>query len=189
MKKLLLALGSILLVGAGCFGGKTLLGGVEGDWWLSFSLPEGWVMTRDYTANDPTSKLNRDLDSTLSDIMIQSTDKLVLSAGQTPDLSQGLTADQFVSENYTRIRVFHLDSHSIIPSEATDMGNGFKKLDLCAGTETCTLEGSAQYAYYFEQDGEKFKFTLEQNGQSIESAETVLTSAKLVTEFQNETKQ
>ncbi|MFA6130803.1 MAG: hypothetical protein WC730_00875 [Patescibacteria group bacterium] len=183
MKKLLIPLVGLLFLGAGCLGFGSGGQAIVGDWWLNFSLPQGWVVTRDYRASDATAKLNTEIDSSLSDLVIQSTDKLILTSGQAADLSGGNTADQYINENYTAIRVFHLDARSIVPSEAEDIGDGFKKLDLCATSETCTYDGSSRYVYYFETGVEKFKFTILQNGQTIDVAESTIKTAQLVTAF------
>jgi hypothetical protein len=70
MKKLLLALGMLLVVGGGCLSlgkGKE----VVGDWHLAFDLPTGWVMVTPYQEPDsetvvPSQSVDRELNEVFS---------------------------------------------------------------------------------------------------------------------------
>ncbi|MBU0613869.1 hypothetical protein KJ766_01115 [Patescibacteria group bacterium] len=172
MKNILILLCAFVLVGAGCLGSKIFSGNeVEGDWVLAFDLPQGWVMAKDYDATSPSALVNQEIDSSLSDIIIQSTEKAILEPGKQADYSLGLTENDFVSANYTYIRAFRLDGHRIIPSEAEDLGGGFSVISNDDGTST----------YYLETDGGKYQFMVLQNGNGGGDAERVIFSAKEVT--------
>ncbi len=174
MKKIFLTLLAFVIVGAGCIGGGILSNKhISGDWVLTFDLPDGWVMTHDYDSGSATASLRTEIEPGFSDVVIQSTDKLILLNGKEPDLSKGLTDDDFISENYIYIRVLRLDERRVIPSEAKDLGNGFSFVELEAG------EG----VYYLQVGANKYQFIVEYNGQLIEDAEQVIFSAQEVTEF------
>lgn len=185
MKRLLFAIGAsaLLLTGAGCSSGIvssiTGTGAVEGKWDLAFNLPSGWVQVDGYAQpNTEVPTLSEDVNYTMEMITLQSTNKPIART-TTPDAT--LAADSYVTTNYTKIDVDTLDPRRSIPKDAADLGNGFWKA--AASTKPCN-PGSCTTTYYFQTPtGDKYMFTVWQNGQEISAAEAVILSAKIVTKF------
>ena len=187
MKKVILGLGLLLAVGGGCVAGG--LGGqktVEGDWFLAFDLPNGWVMVDDYTMPyDQVVTLDHEVDRTDNTIAIQNVDKpIVFSAGAAPD--ENLPKDSYVMGDATQIEVTQLDPSRRVPSEAEDLGDGFFKVELCKAGEDCMLGGSDNYDYYFVTDNAKYKFHITSQAQTdhdkqLDQAKDIIMSAKEVT--------
>lgn len=185
MKRLLFAIGAsvLLLTGAGCSSGIvssiTGNGAVEGKWDLAFNLPSGWVQVDGYAQpNTEIPTLSEDVNHTMGMITLQSTNKPIART-TTPDAT--LTADSYVTTNYTKIDVDTLDPRRSIPKDATDLGHGFWKAS--ASTKPCD-PGSCTTTYYFQTPaGDKYMFTVWVNGQAPDAAEAVILSAKVVTKF------
>ncbi len=185
MKRLLFSFGAavLLLTGAGCLSsftsGTADSADPTGKWKLDFDLPSGWVEVVNYPQPLKTAvTLSKDVNHTMGVITLQNTDKAIART-TTPEAS--VPTDSYVTANYTKIDVDWLDSRRAIPKDATDLGNGFYKA--AASTEPCD-PGSCTTSYYFKTDaGEKYLFTVWQNGQDISVAEPVILSAKVVTEF------
>lgn len=185
MKRLLLSLGAavLLLTGAGCASNivSSITGGgaVEGKWKLAFDLPSGWVQVGGYAQpNTELPTLSQDVNHTMGMISLQSTDKPV---ARTTTPTASIAADSYVTSNYTKIDVDWLDARRSVPKDATDLGNGFFKA--AASTKPCD-PGSCTTTYYFQTtSGERYMFTVWQNGQDISIAEKVILSAQPVTAF------
>lgn len=140
---------------------------VEGVWHLAFNLPTGWVMVPQYTEDDDKKPTEGIIDNQMTDVVLQSTDKIVALTGSSP-LAEGT----FVTDGYTYIRAFRLDKSSIIPAEAQDIGNGFSKFEQGVNV---TLYMRGEYANY--------KFIVYRDEQDLSIAESVITSAQEVTDF------
>ncbi|PIX62418.1 hypothetical protein CO057_02030 [Candidatus Uhrbacteria bacterium CG_4_9_14_0_2_um_filter_41_50] len=163
MKKILLFLGALALIGADCIGGTKT---VEGDWYLAFDLPSDWVMTTVYS--EGTMPIGLDgVSLEDSEIYLQSSSlHMIFDDSEVPE--------EFVEkvgevkrDDMTRISILRLSSRRHLPDDVEDLGDGFYKLgDL----------------YYFEgESGDKYMFTVEQMGQDISVAQEVILSAKEVT--------
>jgi hypothetical protein len=183
MKKVILALGLLLAVGGGCVSvGK--LGAdktVEGDWYLAFDLPSGWVMTAPYQApNTEAVAVSQDVDRDSNEIYLQTTDKAIVGGGIAPDAE--VPTDSYVSllPDNTQIRVSRLDPGRHIPDGAEDLGNSFYKVELCEDGEDCQIGGRHNYDYYLETEDAKYKFIV--YGVDTDKAEDIITSAEVVTE-------
>lgn len=181
MKKVILALGLLLAVGAGCVSvGK--LGGnktVEGDWYLAFYLPSGWVMTSTY--RQPTSEAvvpSREVDRDDQEVFLQTSDKAILIGGVGPEA--GVPSESYTTlEGNSRIEVSRLDTHRRIPSEAEDLGNGFFKAKECETGGECQMYGRYNYDYYLQTDDANYEFVV--YGQDIDKIEDIIKSAEVVT--------
>ncbi len=103
--------------------------------------------------------------SNMTDVVVQSTNKIIALTG-----SSTLTADTYVTDDYSYIRTFRLDKHSVVPAEAMDIGNGFYKL----------VQG-VNATYYFKGKGSNYKFVVYRDNEDLSVAEKVITSAKEVT--------
>ncbi len=184
MKRLLFSLGAavLLLTGAGCASNivSSIGGGnVEGKWKLAFDLPSGWVQVEGYAQpNKELPTLSQNVNHTMGMITLQSTEKPI---ARTTTPAESIAVESYVTTNYTKIDVDWLDSRRSVPKDATDLGNGFFRA--AASTEPCD-PGSCTTSYYLKTDaGEKYLFTVWQNGQDISVAEKVILSAKPVTVF------
>jgi len=187
MKKLLAGVATALvLVGGGCADNIPLIGGVdtvEGKWRLAFDLPQDWVMVEDYDSPrseivTPSLEVTRDL----SDVIVQSTSKAIVSGGVSPDSE--VAEDSFIGSDFTQIHVYYLDERRIIPSEAEDLDGGWYRLKLCEAGEDCTIYGQYNYDYYLvAASGSKYKFSIITNNQDPQAAVAVIMSAKEVTDF------
>lgn len=184
MKKGLLSLGLLIMVGGGCLslpsvGQKT----VVGDWHLSFDLPAGWRMVETYS--DPTTNpitLSYGVDRADNQIIIQNVDKpLVLSTGAAPQTST--PSDTYVVGDGTRILVTYLDSRRVIPSEAEDLGDGFFRVMLCAEGGDCQADGRYNYDLYLVTATAKYKFEIQSQAlnKPYKIAEDIVLSAKVTT--------
>lgn len=143
---------------------------VEGVWHLSFSMPSGWVMVPQYTEDDDKKPTDGKVDNQMTDIVLQSTDKIVALTGES-SLAEGT----YVTDGYTYIRAFRMNKSSIIPAEAVDIGNGFYK-----------LEKGVTLTYYMKGEFANYKFVVYWDEQDTAIAEGVITSAKEVTDFVTE---
>lgn len=143
---------------------------VEGVWHLAFDLPTGWVMVPQYTEDDDKKPTEGIIDNQMTDVVLQSTDKIIALTGSS-ELEEGT----YVTDGYIYIRAFRIDKSSIIPAEAEDIGNGFSK-----------LEKGVNLTYYMRGEYANYKFVVYWDEQEISVAEGVITSAKEVTDFVTE---
>lgn len=174
MKKLLVSSFLLVALGAGCV---TSLGGeVRGPWKLAFDLPQGWIMAAPYT--DGKYFNTQTITPDLSEVVLQSTDKPALREAELPD---GADAATYVTTDFTRIRAMSLYAGTQVPESAEDLGDGFYKVTTCEGDACVDSISPVQY-YYVSPDGQKFKFFVIQEGQDLALAESIILSAKLVTE-------
>jgi len=184
-QKILLSMLALLLAGVGCFSTNqeevqdSVAG--SGEWNLAFELPDGWVMVPHYQ-NDVAIETASALDPSLSDVVLQSTEKNIwMSAGTSPNEEQLLELggeDSVVYDDYTYIRVVEFAPNSVIPSEAEDLGDGFFRVMLCEDGGECQLGGKSNYEYYLETDDQKYRFYINQNNQDLSVAEEVILSAE-----------
>lgn len=181
MKKLLLAFGLLVVVGAGCVSlGK--LGGqkvVDGKWLLAFDLPTPWVMVVPYQSPSNKAVVPSDaVERKDNEIFLQSTAKAILLGGISPDAA--VPADSYVGlDGNLLIKVSQLDPRRVIPSEAEDMGDGFSKVKLCDDGGDCQIGGRHNYDYYLKTEATNYKFSV--YGDDINQAEQIITSAQVVT--------
>jgi len=180
MKKMILGLCALVLLGGGCAMAPSV---VEGNWYLAFDLPSGWVMVPDYTVGNVALPSQEDVNREVSDVILQSVDKTIwTSLGRAPSEEETAIMGEYVMEDYSIIRVLRIDTRRVVPSEAEDLGNGFYKLKLCEDGEDCQIGGRYNYDYYFISDaGNKYQFMITTNGQSYDSAEEIILSAQEVT--------
>ena len=163
MMKYLLGFFALLLVGAGClgFGGK----GVEGEWALSFDLPDEWVMMRAYSETGSAANALIEIERTAAEVVLQTTSSHIFTSEKLPeDLEQ---YGDYVTEDYLKVSVLRLDPRRIIPSEAEDLGEGFFK-------ESDTV-------YYLKAEEENYKFTVHAEGREPTDALEVIRTAEVVT--------
>ncbi len=177
MKKAIFGLFALVLLGAGCMPAAT----VEGDWFLAFDLPDGWVMVREYNMGGEAVPVDEGVSREISDIVLQSTSSHIYTSSVELDEEALAMTGEIVADHFTYIRVLKLDDRRVIPSESENMGDGFYKEDMCEGVESCELERADRYRYYFETDTSKYQFLVTQAGQEIEEAEGVILSATEVT--------
>ncbi|HRH32118.1 MAG TPA: hypothetical protein PLK06_02210 [bacterium] len=188
MKKLVLVLGLLVAVGAGCVSlGK--LGGqkvVEGKWLLAFDLPSSWMMTVPYQSPSTKAVVPSDeVERNDNEIYLQSTTKAIVLGGVAPDAS--VSADSYTNlSGNLLIKVSQLDPRRVIPSEAEDMGDGFSKVKLCEDGGECEIGGRYNYDYYLKTDTTNYKFVV--YGDDINQAEQIITSAEVVTAAATDTK-
>lgn len=141
---------------------------VEGTWFLTFDLPNGWVMVPQYDENDdiaPASTTFQAVTNQMTDVVIQSTDAVIDRDGE--DAKEGA-----VTENFLYAHVFRMDKRTGIPSDAEDMGEGFFRL----------MKG-ATATYYHKGNLANYKFVVYWNNRELSEIEEVITSAKEVTNF------
>lgn len=138
---------------------------VSGSWYLTFNLPKDWVMVPQYDEGVQKDVTSVPVTSDMSDVIVQSTNKIIALTG-----SSELEKDSFVTDDYSYIRAFRLDKHSVIPAEATDLGNNFFK-----------LEKGVNATYYLKGKGSNYKFVVYYDGVNLSEAEKVIVSAKEVT--------
>lgn len=174
-----LMLGTILLAGGGC-SSSSQTATVEGKWRLAFNLPEGWAMVKEY--NEPRKEAvtpDQNVTHDLPTVIIQSTSKAIARTS-TPEAA--VPADTYVSSNFTKIVAYKLDPRRNIPSNATDLGNGFFQdtdaVNVCTGDNVCRAT-----FYYVTPNEEKYQFTVYTNMQSTDAARAVILSAQPVTSF------
>lgn len=183
MKKLLFVMGILLFVGGGCVSAKTLGGvqrTVEGDWYLAFDLPNGWVMTDVYDApRDEAVTPNQTVTREQEEIYLQTTTKAILLGGIGAE--DTVAADTYVAlQDQTLIKVSRLDSHRVVPSEAEDLGDGFFRVKECEDGEDCQIYGRYNYDYYLKTDGANYEFEI--YGSDTKQAENIILSAEVVTD-------
>ncbi len=179
-----LAISGMVLMGGGCAASNIISpissdNDIEGQWRLAFALPEGWVQVEGYSQpNTELPTLSQDVDHTMGMVTLQSTEKPI---ARTTTPAESIAKDAYVTENYTKIDVDWLDARRPIPKDAEDLGNGFWKAAPIAND--CT-PGSCTTTYYLQApDGEKYLFTVWQEGQDLTVAEAVILSAEPVTVF------
>lgn len=152
-------------IGAGCFGNTKP---VEGDWVLAFTLPKEWVMVAAYQEE---INLDKEILRTDTEVYLQSTDQTIVL--------KDLDSNEDSDNKAIKVSVSQLDSRRVVPSEAEVLENGFSKLDPCAISEDCKVEGSPNMKYYLELDGKKYLFNVFiSGGKTLEEAEKVIFSAK-----------
>ncbi len=171
MKKILLSLGALALVlmGAGCAWGSGAGGkDVSGSWYLSFTLPEGWIMAAEYDSpREATVTPSQEISQAMKVVVLQSTAKAIIRNGQKPGAD--VAADSYVLEDYSVIDVYKLDPRFVISRSAEDLGNGFSFAD-------------GKY-FFTASDGSRYQFIIKTNGQSEDVAKQVILSATLVTDY------
>jgi hypothetical protein len=178
MKKALFGLFILVLIGGGCVFNRP----VEGDWFLAFDMPEGWVMVKSYMLGSEAIPINDAITRDISEIVIQSTSKGVYySTGSMPDELTLQRIGEIETENFSYIRVLKLDDRRIIPSDAEDLGDGFSKLKICDDGGECTAGGRYNYDYYLQTENGKFQFLITLKGHDIDEAEDLILSAQEVT--------
>lgn len=151
MKKILLFAATIALVGAGCLGGGNKP--VEGDWVLTFDLPKDWVMVAPY--QDEDIDLETGIERTDSEVWLQEND------ATTPV-----------------IKVSHLDTRRVIPSEAEDLGDGFFRQTVCDEAQGQECLGVEPYEYYLESESSKYKFIIDTELVDRSTVEDIIFSAE-----------
>lgn len=163
----------LVLAGGGCLGIGGLGGGgdqqeqgVSGDWWLTFDLPADWEMVAHYQSDESTPT-DAPIDRDLADIVLQSTPLPIVLEGDEPE--EGL--DAYEDTNYTYIRVFRYDARTSVPADAEDLGENFYK----------RVRDDGSVAYYFVGENGKYKFVIDQEGQELSAAESVIMTAQEVT--------
>ena len=178
MKKVVLGLFALILLGAGCMPSAS----VEGDWFLAFDLPNDWVMVHQYQMDSEVIPLDEGVSTEMKDIVLQSTPKNVYtSSGGVPETEAFMALGDVEMHDFTYIRVLKLDTRRVVPSEAEDLGNGFYKEDTCVDIVECGLGGAAQYQYYFVTEDSKYQFIITLAGRDISDAEGVILTAREVT--------
>lgn len=181
MKKLFFALSLLLVVGGGCLSlGR--LGGpkiVEGDWYLAFDLPSGWVMTVPYQEPN-TAKVvpSQSVDRSENEIFLQTTVIAIVNGGIKPGAD--VPIESYVPlTGQTQIKVSRLDPHRVVPEEAEDIGDGFFKVKLCEDGGDCQIYGRYNYDLYLKTDTANYKFII--YGDDVSTAENIIKSAEVVT--------
>jgi len=162
MKKLLLGIVALVLVGAGCL--PIANKPVNGQWRLAFELPSGWIMVAPYSVpgkSEKLSPLDEQVERDDSEIYLQSSNKAIC-------WMSGNCAEGSVSEG-EQIKVSALDAHRVLDlKELKDLGNGFYvRLDKAD-------------VYYLITDSAKYQFI------AVGKAETfkeIILSAKVVTHY------
>ena len=180
MKKLFVAVGMFMLIGAGCFGigeksAKNAI--VIGDWTLAFDLPADWVMVSPYAVGSAVN-LDNKIEKTQNEVYLQSTDKAVLFGDQESDEP----GTETISENVAKISVSRLDARRVEPDTAVDLGNGFSLVKICEDNGECRQGDKLNYEYYLTLDDVKYKFVVLDKGIDRGIIEKIITSAKKVTE-------
>ncbi|MFH1711845.1 MAG: hypothetical protein ABH846_01245 [Patescibacteria group bacterium] len=173
----------IILLGAGCLGGggtdspdnndTDTDGTAASNWDLAFDLPEGWIVSSDYSEGSimPSAE---GISPELTDIVIQSTDKNIMLK-EIEDIE--LSEDQIETESYTRIQVYRYTPRKSVPDNAEDLGNGFYKAEFCKEGDACDVGGRTRYDYYFRTEHNLFVFLIHQKNQDIQAAEGVILTA------------
>lgn len=176
MKRIFVLLFGLLLIGAGCSAGD-----IEGDWYLSFDLPDEWVMIQAYReADSPEGTIvSRDL----TEVFLQSEDTHMIFGGAVPE-ADAIAGKSVQTEDMTRVSVLRLDERRLIPSEADDLGDGWYQLAPCIGIgegDLCEDDGESM-TYYFESDaGNKYMLRVSSRDQDLAEAEEVIFTAQEVT--------
>ena len=103
------------------------------------------------------------IDRKMTDVVIQSTNLPIVLPGKTA----GKDVTSFVDKDYSYIRIYRYDVNlTKMPSDATDLGNGFSK-----------VEKDGKTTYYFKGQYGNYKFVVVQDGQEISVAEKVILTA------------
>jgi len=165
MKRFFIAFFALALIGAGCAAGEVSQERTDVNWWLSFDLPEDWVMVAHYGGGALERPSAEGIAVRSTDIVLQTTDLPILLEGDEP--SENWT--EYVQEDYTYIRVFRYSSARPLPDDAQDLGNGYYSADWYGQT-----------AYWHPAEFGNYLFTVELNGESqtIEAAETIIFGAQ-----------
>lgn len=167
MKKYLFSLFAFAFIGAGCAAGGGANSVVQGEWTLTFDLPNGWVMVQPYQPEDTPINLEGDIQPTDSEVILQSTDKHILPEGGEIDEDRLPLFGDITQNDYIQISVLKLDPRRIIPSEAEDLGDGFFK------------DGDV---YYYKTPDANYKFTITAVGRDVQEAVDVIMTAQVVEE-------
>ena len=171
--KLIFTVFALVIVGGGGLGtGNSSKEATDTRWWLSFELPDGWVMYGNYTKNnaDPST---RTIDRQNTDVVIQSSTLPIILPGKSA--GEGVTS--FVDADYTYIRVFRYDvALTKVPDDAEDLGDGFYK----ATKEDITT-------YYLKGQYGIYRFITTQVGRDLSEAEKVILTAIEVTDVADQT--
>ena len=165
MKRLLFAAFALILVGAGCSGGGSGTTQTQADWWLSFDLPDGWVMVDHYGGGEESMPTADTIAARSTDVVIQSTDVPISVDGEVAD-----SWETYVDSDYAYIRAFRYTTLRPVPDDAVDLGNGFYRDDNWTnGT-----------GYWFPQEFGNYLFTIELDGEdySEEQALEVIFTAQ-----------
>jgi hypothetical protein len=173
MKKILLAFGLLLSLGAGCMPGTTHQAVVDGKWQLAFTMPEGWTMVKPYDV-DTKADVNTNVTHNDGSVYLQSTDKKVCYQATCPEGSVK------ISDGAVLVESTKLDSHRVLPEEREVLGNRLSQVKLCDDGGDCTKNGKGNYDYFLETDSGNFKFSYYGDRST---AEKVIKSAQLVTNF------
>ena len=157
MKKLLLLMIGLVLVGAGC-GQKT----VDSEWRLGFiEADENWHLVSAYRDRDNLEELQDELDYDSVDAVIQTTPNFIFT-GEVPEDTSGY--GDFVTEDYIKITMERMDPRRNLPRDAEDIGKGFYKV--------------SETEYYLELADEKYRFLVELEGRDASEAEALILSAR-----------
>lgn len=142
---------------------------VSGDWWLTFDLPEEWVV---YAPYDEDQGVPQDVEVTreLNDVILQSTSLPVILDGDEP----GELVTAYEDESYLYAHVYRYDPRTSVPDDAEDLGNGFYK----------QVKDNGDIVYYFVGENGKYRFLVEQEGQDLSELESVILTAKEVTDLE-----
>jgi hypothetical protein len=138
---------------------------VTGSWYLTFNLPKDWVMVPQYDDGVQKDVTSVPVTSDMTDVIVQSTNKIIALTGES-----ALEKETFVTDDYTYIRAFRLDKHTVVPAEAVAIGNEFYK-----------FEQGVNATYYLKGKGSNYKFVVYRDNEDLSVAEKVITSAKEVT--------
>ncbi|MCG2687536.1 hypothetical protein L6260_01910 [Candidatus Parcubacteria bacterium] len=178
MKKVLFSLLTLVILGGGC---TALPKTVQGDWYLAFDVPNGWVMVEPYLVGSQAVPNSEPITRDTKDVILQSTSKGVWTSANEPSEETLALIGEVETEDFAFVRVLKLDDRRVIPSEAEDIGNDFYKLKLCDDGGDCQANGRYNYDYYLATDSGKYQFIVTLKGQSIDEAEDVILSAQEVT--------
>ncbi len=171
--------GTVLLIGVGCFASQINqnVSQIEGEWQLTFALPSDWVMVKEYS--EPEKKVvtpSQEVTKELPSVVLQSTNKAIVRIS-TPDVV--VPVDSYINSDFSKIIVYLLDPRRKIPSDAKNLGNGFFQDTVVSNN--CTGDSICQATYYYvASTGEKYLFSLYTNKQRIDTAQSVVLSAKVV---------
>lgn len=157
MKKLLLLVIGLVLVGAGCGASN-----IESDWVLGFTeAGENWHLVPAYRDRDELKDMQKDLSFDSLDAVIQTTESFIFTGDAPEDLSE---YGEAVTEDYIKITMERMDSRRNIPADAESLGKGFYKV--------------SETEYYLELPDEKYQFLVELEGRDASEAEQLILSAK-----------
>ena len=175
MKRIFALLFGLLLIGAGCS-----TGAVEGDWYLTFDLPDEWVMVQAYKEGNSPEGVKVTDDQV--EIFLQSADTHMIFGGRAPEPEEvALISKEVQSDDMIKISVTRLDSHRLVPSEAEDLGDGWYSIEPCGGEE-CDGAGQNYMTHYLEtEEGDKYLFRPYVSGREFAEAEEVIFTAEEVT--------